>query len=461
MRHLRRANCAVQPGRSYSDFYLALVRQGLVSFALYCACCALTIASASAQEIPGPPDSASSQALYLLSPRPNSEVNPLLRPGRDYRGIAAGSFLLYPGLLAGAVIDDNLAWSHTKPGTAAGLQLRPELIAVRDTGKHKTTIYGLADLNMYPSITRGNTVGVQAGIAHNWEITKDMVFKAHAGFVRSSNYVAGGFVTNAAGGAVSLVSPQTSDIAHGSVALQRTYGRVFTGASLKLVNTQYAALHTTGGIVTQNYRDNLLSELAVRAGVWMTPVLYGFAEVAANMRHYTNGSGTAQGQTVVAGLGSDRISLFRGEVFAGVQRQTFSQPLLRDSINPLFGGKLYWYPTRALTISTALNQKFVDTSAPSPGNPNGFPKRETAANVDIHYKMSESWSASLRGGYAHSTYQVVKRTDNAMYVGATWSYDMRKNLTLTLGYDYYKLLSNDPSATYTHSIYRVGAKYRY
>jgi opacity protein-like surface antigen len=48
-----------------------------------------------------------------------------------------------------------------------------------------------------------------------------------------------------------------------------------------------------------------------------------------------------------------------------------------------------------------------------------------------------------------------------MYVGATWSYDMRKNLTLTLGYDYYKLLSNDPSATYTHSIYRVGAKYRY
>ena len=166
-------------------------------------------------------------------------------------------------------------------------------------------------------------------------------------------------------------------------------------------------------------------------------------------------------QTIVAGLGSDRISLFRGEIFAGMQRQTYSQPLIRDSINPLFGGKLYWYPTRALTITTAVNQKFSDTSVPSPGNPNGFPKRETAASIDLKYNMSQSWSASLHARYARSVFQMIRRKDDAWNAGAIWTYDVRKNLTLTLGYDYYKLLSTDPNVPYTHSIYKLGAKYRY
>lgn len=432
------------------------------SVMLLAACGVSALACASnAQEIPAAADSTLSETMYFLSPRPVSSRNPLLRPGRYNRGITAGQFILYPSLLAGAVIDDNLSWSSRKPKTAAGVRIRPELLAIRDTGKHKTFVYGDVDARFFPSMSRGNTISGKAALAHHWEIQHDLFFKAHAGFTRKASYVSGGTVRAPSGATTTLVSPQYTNVALAALALQKTFGRIFTGISGKFQHTQYSDLDTATGIVPQSFRDNYLAGLNFRAGVWFAPVLYGFAEASADFRKYSNSSATSQGQSIVAGIGSDRISLFRGEVFAGVQRQTFSQPTIANSNNPLFGGKIYWFPTRAWIIGAKLQQDYSDTSAATPGNPGGFPKRTTSLGLDIKYKMSRHWSASLRSGYARSSYQSNIRRDQAWYAGSTFTYELTRNAVLTLDLDHYRLNSNDRTAAYTHTIYKLGAKYRY
>jgi hypothetical protein len=179
------------------------------------------------------------------------------------------------------------------------------------------------------------------------------------------------------------------------------------------------------------------------------------------MRQYTNGFGVSHGQRVVAGLGSDRISLFRGEIFAGVHKERFSQKIIRDSTAPVFGGKIYWYPTRAWVLNLSLDQTYSDTSVPTPLNPNGFPKRSTSVAFNARYQMARDWNASFRSSAFRSKYFGTARRDNGWNAGFSVNYDLLRNLALTFDLDHYRMSSTDTTAGYTHSIYKLGAKYRY
>ena len=100
--------------------------------------------------------SASDDALSLLSPKPIALVNPLLKPSRDYRGLDVADWMLYPTFSAGAIYNDNLFLTSFNRVSAIGTRLRPSLVAVRDAGIHKTTIYGNGDSQLYPDQPRAN-----------------------------------------------------------------------------------------------------------------------------------------------------------------------------------------------------------------------------------------------------------------------------------------------------------------
>ena len=104
------------------------------------------------------PTTVSEDAIALLAPIQHSAKNPLLRPGREYRGVPVESWMLYPSIIAGATFDDNLVWSHTNRIAAAGLRLMPDIVAVRDVGGSKTTLFGSVDAHVYPSVGRADTV---------------------------------------------------------------------------------------------------------------------------------------------------------------------------------------------------------------------------------------------------------------------------------------------------------------
>ena len=55
------------------------------------------------------------------------------------------------------------------------------------------------------------------------------------------------------------------------------------------------------------------------------------------------------GYRVVGGIGTERISLFNGELYGGVMAANFADPTIAQQTWPIFGGRVSWFPTRFVT----------------------------------------------------------------------------------------------------------------
>ena len=437
-----------RPGSGVARLRLALMASAL---------CAA--ASATAQDIT-PATTISDDMLGLLSPKPHSTQNPLVRPSREYRGIPMGDWMFYPTLLVGATYDDNLIWLTSNKVSAVGTRLSPRFVAVRNTGVHKTSIYGNVDAKIYPSLARGNAINAQAGIEHVWEVGRDFSITFKAEYVRKALHVAGGMVSTSSGSYM-LATPLQADQLVGSVRVQKAFGKAFVGATAETMKTNYDDLHTSAGKFPQHYRDSWVNTFTLRAGYWVAPSIYAFAEASGNVRQYPSSSFTSKGYRLLAGVGSDRISLFRGEVYAGVQHQVYDNHLIRTAASPVLGGKLFWYPTRDLTIRAMVDQSFSDSSIPTPSNPGGYPQRLQIAQLSINYQFARDLMASGRVSYEHATYLGLSRKDNAVRAGLALSYEMHRNVNIVVDYDYTDLKSSAPGASYTRNAITVSAKFKY
>lgn len=407
-----------------------------------------------------PPATVPDDMLGLLTPKPHSTSNPLLRPGREYRGIAAGDWMFYPSLMVGAVYDDNLVWLANNKVSAVGTRFAPRFVAVRNTGVHKTSIYGEVDAKIYPSLARGNAINAQAGIEHVWEIGRDFSIKLKAEYTRKALHVAGGMVSTASGSYM-LATPLQADQLSGSVIVKKSYGKAFVGVSAETVRTTYDDLKVSGGKISQNYRDSWVNTLAVRAGYWVAPSIYAFGELSGNVRAFDTGTYASNGYRAVAGLGSDRISLFRGEIYAGLQQQYYDNAKIRSTARPVVGGTVYWYPTRDLTIRAMVDQSFTDSAISTPGNPHGYPQKLTVAQLSINYQFARDILMQGRISYEQATYLGLSRRDQALRAGMRLSYEMYRNAEIALEYDHTNQRSSEPTASYVRNAVTVSAKFKY
>lgn len=446
----------VRPGAMRPAVWSGARRLGLGMAAL----AILAVTHAARAQTPPTPTSIADESLALLTPAPHSAKNPLTQPGRDYRGLSVADWMFYPSVTAGAIYDNNLVWSSRKPVSAVGFRLNPGLVAVRDTGMHKTTLFGEVDARLFPTVRDGDTVSGRAGLAHTWEIQRDLLFKAELEYDHRTMHV-GGVASLPGGDFATLAMPLAYDRFRGAVAVQKSFDSMFLGASAETVKTSYASLQTAKGRSSQEYRDSFASTVAMRAGVWLSPALYAYSETSGNVRDYADASYTSRGYRTVAGLGSDRIGLFRGEVFAGVQQQFFDEPVLKTTTSPVFGGKVFWYPTRDITVKATVDQSFSDARLTSASNPVGFPERVTSAQLSASFQISKDWSASAKGGYARSSYIGTSRRDNTWTAGVMVFHEISRNVGVTLEYDFSRIISNADAASYTRNAVMLGVKYRY
>ena len=256
------------------------------------------------------PTTAAEDTIALLAPTQHSARNPLLRPGREYRGVPVESWMLYPSIIGGATFDDNLVWSKTNRIAAGGIRLAPDIVAVRDVGGSRTTVFGSVDARIYPTVGRADTVSARAGVEQVWTPTHDLTIKGKLEYNRtalaiSSNYVVNNSVVS------TIASPLIDDKVKGTVAVQKTFGRMFVGLSLDAAATGYHAFETSTGWASQNYRDSRVETATVRVGAWVTPAIYAFGEASGNARDYANASYASKGYRAIAGVGSDRIAACR------------------------------------------------------------------------------------------------------------------------------------------------------
>jgi len=205
-----------------------------------------------------------------------------------------------------------------------------------------------------------------------------------------------------------------------------------------------------------------------RVGYNVLPTLFVFGEASGIFQTFNNSLFDTNGYRVTGGVGSaSPNSLFRGEVYGGYQAQfqehhgVFEAFIPRDIDTPVFGARVYYYPTRYWTLMAHVDQTLGISTTISPTIPEGIPSRVTNAIFQTTYALGRSWSVGARAGYTRGEFIGLDRVDNGWLAGASFNYEIWRNLTLTLDYQYTTVDSNAPLSDFTRNVYTAGLTYRY
>jgi hypothetical protein len=215
--------------------------------------------------------------------------------------------------------------------------------------------------------------------------------------------------------------------------------------------------------------------VAGRVGYHVIPVLYLFGEADGIIQRFDNSLFNTNGYRILGGVGSDDPhNLLQGEIYGGyqVQHQLSQSGLIipgqnligsgipADVNSPIFGGRLTYYPTRYWTFIASVDQTlgmspFLATSVPA-----GTPSQVTTAMLQTTYFMSRDWSVGARAGYTRAQFYGISVLQNGWLAGASFNYQIWRNLLLTLDYQYTTLRSVS-SSDFTQNMFTAGLTYSY
>jgi uncharacterized protein (PEP-CTERM system associated) len=97
----------------------------------------------------------------------------------------------------------------------------------------------------------------------------------------------------------------------------------------------------------------------------------------------------------------------------------------------------------------------------APNIPQGVPTLVTTAILETTYGLSQQWSLGARVGYTRANYLDLGRTDTGWMAGASFNYEIWRNLLLTLDYQYSTLNSNTSFNQFGRNVVSAGVTYKY
>jgi hypothetical protein len=390
---------------------------------------------------------------YRTDPRPQS---------------AEGAFqlwdwLLYGGLGWGFACDNNANSSPTNPQRACGPRFTPSIVAEHNTGIQRTFLYGVGDIRYYPSLSRVDLVNTTAGVVHIWEIQRDLIFRIQAQGLRNEGY----------SGAANFLNPnlfQTTPLkytqGYGSTSLQKEFGLFFTAIGGSITGTAYDNIQDNlGNTIDEQFQNGTVSTLNGRVGYHLSPIIYTYVEPILNWQRYSSSNLNSEGYRLVAGIGSDRIGLFSGEVYGGYATQRFEDPTVGSDTTPVFGGHLSWYPTRFLTFTFTADQSFGTSNflpnGLTPGAPGLVPGAVTdtaTARLDGTWDITRRLSFTASVGDQRQDYLNSSRRDDLLAFAAGLTFKIRPGLGVGVNYTHQNLDSNFPGASFTQDFISAQAQ---
>ena len=149
-------------------------------------------------------------------------------------------------------------------------------------------------------------------------------------------------------------------------------------------------------------------------------------------------------------------------LFGGYQSEDHDFSGLGTVNSGVWGGRLYYYPLRELTISAALDQTLgVTFLAPSTGSPLGTSTKATSVLGQATYALGPEWAASARAGLINTDYVGNPRRDDAWTFGTTITYSVWRNFGLTFDFQHVELATNAAQQGFTRDMITLGATYKY
>lgn len=469
-------------------------------------------------------------------PRAPIFLGSAMGPNPD-QGMLIGDWILYTSFFTGGVFNDNVYNSTSHRTSAFGQRLRPRFEAERDDGIHRTRVHGVFDAQiywgatgslsnyydqLYPAVltpflstsvfwpgsnvtTSANSYQGRAGFSHIYSPMRDLTFSVVFDFTRQLGLFGSGFGAEGApifvpSAVVQSGVPRYSNQLTGFLTAEKKIDDrsfvEFRGGVQGLIydNTANApASYPIPGLsaATFTQQNGINYTASARLGYWAAPTFYLFVEPGGAFRRYQNYQSDTNGYQILGGLGSDRIGLFRGEVYAGYQRQLSSYGLFWGISSPAFGARIYYYPTPYFTISATADQT-LGSATPNALSTYNFPQRLTnffnipnteiftglptiasgtrsiQARLQGDYSFSPVWSASIRGGFGETRYADSPRVDAGWMAGLSASYTFWRNVALTVDYNFARVNTNawrldavGGNGGYVQNLISFGATYRY
>jgi hypothetical protein len=416
--------------------------------------------------------------------------------GAYTQGVAAGPWYLFPSIFVGGVYDSNISQSAQGTPTESGWGARavPRLTAAYDGGIHQTTVYGVFDGEFFPNNTVGaNTLAATAGFSHRYEAMRDLIFGFYGNYTRERDIFNSALnFNNGAIGPPGIPSsnipliinpfgntPGVNPIAFNQFTLGAGVTKTFgPGFATVTATGYYIAYDQTQESIPPPFQTSLNGAdvwITGRIGYHVIAALYVFAEGDGIFQRFQNSVFDTNGFRVIGGVGSDDPnSLFRGEVYGGYAAQqevnangaTFGLPpglgIPPENINsPVFGGRVYYYPTPYWTLVAQLDETLGVSTFLSPSVPAGAPSLVTTAILQTTYSISRDWSAGARGGYTRAQFYGISELQNGWLAGASINYAIWRNLLLTLDYQYTTVHSDVAFGDFVANQFTAGVTYKY
>lgn len=398
----------------------------------------------------------------------------------EFVPIDVGGILFQPSLTLGSVYNSNLTPGiGKKKQSGLGASVAGGLAGNWASGLHSISANLAGSGQFYPTNSNGNSWSVSGAIGHRYEIMSDLVWNAQA----SANWFTNTLVTQPNLAQAGQYASYTQQSVQAS--LRRDFDLYFVEPRLGVT-----AQRTLGGTADAAGDANGTSySAALRAGYKISPIISAFVEPSGNWQRFSSGGNDQQGYRIIAGLSSDRISLFSGELYAGVASQSYSGVNANEDPQPTYGGAINWFPTADLTFRAALSQAYglagtnqsaayspvtgittggdplnPPTNTPvTPGNPNTVPVppsfftyygglgKTTTASLSANYVANSSLTTFASITYQHQTYVGGGAAGDVWSAATGFGYTLTSNWGLALGYTFSAVENGGGGQSYTQS----------
>lgn len=391
--------------------------------------------------------------------------------------LTLGPFLLSPTLDVYSFYNSNIYSSPTNRLSGPGFRIRPGFLADWDTGIHDLQLYGNIDSDIYPTLDGTNdTFNRQAGAIDTYSPLPDLTFSAQFDYTHNdlANVVANSLPTQI----ISNANPRPFGTA-GIFALQQqtvnpndTFTATFTAA--KEFNRAFVNVGTT--LLRTQYQNTPLQDFDQGAyygsgGIWITPQFYAFTD-GIDANSVPDLGPIVNSYRVRAGIGSARIGAFQGSIYYGSQGTSVDSG--GKAGGGIYGAILTYFPTpvwsMSIQIDRLLNRSDITASTQfglaglalsAIGVPTGDSVQLTAITYRTDYALTDQVGLYALVSDNRISYLDMPRLDDSWLVAAGASYQATERLSLSLDYQYARLLSTEPGDSFTQNLVSLGAHYRF
>lgn len=369
-------------------------KTAIINAAVLAGCTVANVAAAQETVLVAPP------ALPDYDRGRNVSVLQRGRPDYDALGIRRGSFLIYPRVVIGAGVTDNVYLTETNKDGDGYAIFSPSVLATSDWSRHQLSVGGGATLRRYFEETPRNQDEWYLNALGRADFGGNFSLTAEAQAAQSQESPFGGAVqANVA--ALSSYQRRTG-IVRGQYVLGRTRATLsydFNGFDFDDVTFD------NGTRLSQADRDRNIHRVTAQVEYALSPSFSVYGQIGYAKTDYERAllSGQANRDSnayrIIGGVNFDLSAFFRGSVGVGYVARDYKSALYNNVSGPSIEARIEYFPTQLTTV-TLNARRLLDDSNIS-GTSALF---DNQIGVRVDHELLDNLLLNANASYTHQQY---------------------------------------------------------